>query len=144
MNYEQQLKEIENPKGCGNDIIQVLGKGWRICRNGILCDTCKAIQQAKKETLLICAKDKLDHFEKLKKALSTLDNITNDVGNYFTDVFDGYYEYEMHREKQLLKIHTFLSNKNGEVFEWFEKAYDHCEEEISQLQKVIKKLEEMK
>ena len=64
INYEQQLKEIENPKGCGDNIIQVLGEGWRICRNGILCPTCKAIQQAKKETLLMCAKVWLKYAQK--------------------------------------------------------------------------------
>ena len=37
--YEQQLKEIQNPKGCGK------------------------IQQAKKETLLICAKERLSNLK---------------------------------------------------------------------------------
>jgi len=65
--YEQQLKEILNPKGCGKIRIERVdykndsdGKDYIICDKDKLCPTCKAIQQAKKETLLMCVKDELE------------------------------------------------------------------------------------
>ena len=69
--YEQQLTEILNPKGCGKIRIERVnykndsdGKDYIICDKDNLCPTCKAIQQSKKETLLICAKVWLKYAQK--------------------------------------------------------------------------------
>ena len=100
MNYEQQLNKILNPKGCGNGF----GKGKTdipkySCNEKHLCPTCKEIQKAQIETLLICAKNEIEDFELL---LNMLD----------VDEFNV--------------IGEWINNK------------------ISQLQEVIKKLEEIK
>ena len=83
MNYEQQLNKILNPKGCGLQRFNDFNDTWEICTNFLTnnkidevrklicssiveakyCPTCKAIQKAQKETLLMCAKNELEFLE---------------------------------------------------------------------------------
>jgi len=77
-NYEQQLNKILNPKGCGKEFADLVTRrgvyntDYRLCGDYCpyhkrieLCPTCKKIQQAQKETLLICAKNELEFLENL-------------------------------------------------------------------------------
>jgi len=64
--YKQQLKEILNPKGCGDRLyLDKTGDNYSECgEDEYLCSKCKAIQKAKKETLLMCAKVWLKYAQK--------------------------------------------------------------------------------
>jgi len=119
--YEQQLKEILNPKGCGLQRFNDFNDTWEICTNSLTnnkidevrkliyssiveakyCPKCKAIQKAQKETLLMCAKNELEFLE-----------------DWTLPTFNDTPERKYHNDR----INT----------------------RISQLQEVIKKLEEMK
>ena len=106
MNYEQQLNKILNPKGCEKSANIIAPREYpeAFCICGkeysgeiALCPICEEIQQAQKETLLMCAKDELEFL-----------------------------------------INDLAPNNNGDL------ALGIIEKRISQLQEVIKRLEEMK
>ena len=104
MIYEQQLTKILNPKGCGEQHGSMQTLDFYICGDTImntLCPKCKAIQQAQKETLLMCAKNELEFLE-----------------DWTLPTFNDTPERKYHNDR----INT----------------------RISQLQEVIKRLEEMK
>ena len=130
-NYEQQLNKIQNPKGCGKYCIgkkiKVYGEEERdnhTCgKNGFLCSTCKEIQKAQKETLLICAKNELEFLEDNEEIELECETCKNKM------FIDTCADRELCNKCRKTRI--------------FHKV-DKIGNRISQLQKVIKKLEEMK
>ena len=137
MNYEQQLKEILNLKGCGKTIelhdgIQDCGSdkfnNFLVKNRKVkvkLCPTCKAIQQAKKETLLMCAKDELERLEYQENMICKIwEDIRNIIVVRNLKIQDKY--LTVNYGSNLIQLQT------------------KGKERISQLQEVIKKLEEMK
>ena len=156
MNYKQQLNKILSPKGCNieidfeeelNKIYEKLDYNGSVNTVTFGIECCKlGYNKAQKEILLMCAKDEMEFLKKKELSKYWEENFYEDDWNCdtITDLDD--------EEKEIISQLTDFLPRHMDVYDW---NLPYAEEiimiirrvkrkRISQLQEVIKKLEEMK